>query len=352
MHFVLESLGDNEVSMHLLIMIPALNEEETIESVLRSIPRQIDGIDRIDTVVIDDGSTDKTAGVAEKAGAAVLSHSHNLGVGRAFQTGLEEAIRRNCDIVVNIDADGQFRAQDIPLVIAPILRGQADMVVGNRFGSAGHRRPPNMPLLKYHGNQLMTWFINGLTKQKFPDVSSGFRAINKTALYMLNPGGAYTYTQEMFLDLSFKDLRITSVPVDVTYFPGRTSRVANSLGRYAYNSMKIIIRAFRDYRPMPFFLFLSYPSLVIGITCGVFMITYRITQGDYTPYKIVGLAGIYFLSLSIFLLVTGFVADMFVRVRLNQEKLLYLLKSRNVVTNEDVLSSPKDAKAEPFVMMK
>jgi len=192
--------------LKLIILIPAFNEEVKIKEVIDKLPRNINGVDEINCVVIDDGSSDNTSNVAREAGAVIIKHAHNQGVGSAFISGIEYSLKNNADMVINIDADNQFEPDEIPKLIKPILEKQADFVSGNRFLNG---RPNNMPLIKYWGNKAMNKLISYIAGHKYNDVSCGFRAYSREALFNLNPFGKFTYTQETFLTLSFKGLRIS-----------------------------------------------------------------------------------------------------------------------------------------------
>jgi glycosyltransferase involved in cell wall biosynthesis len=318
--------------MKLVVMIPALNEEASILAVIRRVPHHIDGIDEICVVVVNDGSKDRTAECSREAGAFVVSHGTNQGVGRSFQTGLRTALSMGADILVNIDADAQFDPEEIPLLIGPILHDEADFVVANRFvdkEDGTRRRPQNMPPAKYWGNQVMASLIGFLTSQRFDDVSCGFRAYSRETMLMLNLTGVFTYTQESFLDLSYKGVRIKSIPVSIHYFKDRVSRVSSNLASYTYRTLKIIFRAYRDYKPLQFFSYLGSFPFMMGLACMLFSGIYYLSTGAFTPYKFVGILGIYLFSLGLLLFIIGFLADMFMRVRQNQEQILYYEKFRH-----------------------
>ncbi len=318
--------------MKLIIIIPSYNEAETIGAVIERIPKTLPGLDQVEVVVIDDGSTDRTAEIARSAGATIVSHARNRGVGSAFNTGLDKALEMGADIMVNIDADGQFSPDEIPLLIAPILAQEADFVSGDRFTCQGNhtKRPHAMPKAKYWGNLVMARLVSSLSSQKFRDVSCGFRAYSREAMLWLNLTGKFTYTQESFLDFTYKGLEIKSVPVTVTYFPERQSKVSGNLFEYMLRTMKIITRAYRDYNPLRFFGWLGFAPFVLGLACGIFMLVHYIINRSFTPYKFVGFTGIYLGSLAIILWIVGLLADMFRRIRSNQEKLLYLEKKRGL----------------------
>ena len=317
--------------MKLVILIPAFNEEATIGQVIRSVPQAIPGIREIEVVVIDDGSTDDTSGVSREAGAKVVRHTINQGVGAAFQTGLRKALKLGADITVNIDADGQFSPVDIAKLIQPILRDEADFVTADRFTTqTGEvRKPENMPPVKFWGNKQVSRLISIIARDRFSDVSCGFRAYSRTALLHLNLIGQFTYTQESFLDLATKGLRIASVPVEVRYFPGRKSRVAGNLAQYGYRIGGIIFRTFRDHQPIRFFGLLGAAFFVAGALLDAFVLWHFFDTGSFTPYKVLALAGIYLNTLGFIIWVVGLMADMLDRIRTNQEKILYLLKRQN-----------------------
>ncbi|MEL7626167.1 MAG: glycosyltransferase family 2 protein [Anaerolineaceae bacterium] len=316
--------------MKLVILIPALNEAESIASVIKAMPNEIEGVDQVSVLVVDDGSKDDTAALAKEAGATVVSHPYNQGVGKAFNTGLATALEMGADIMVNIDADGQFDPADIPLLIKPIIDGKADFVSGDRFRMADGRliRPDYMSKIKFWGNQRMSDLIGFIAGKRYDDVSCGFRAYSKEALLRLNLTGKFTYTQESFLDLANKGLRIKTLPVDVKYFPERKSRVAGSIMKYTFQTAKIIFRAYRDYSPLKFFGYLGLVPFLISLALGIFVIIHYLVTGAFSPYIFVAFAAVYLFTLGILVWVIGILADMFVRIRLNQEQLLYADKKR------------------------
>ena len=303
--------------------MPALNEEEGISEVIKSLPKEIEGIEEVRVLVVDDGSTDDTAKIAKESGADVVSHGSNKGVGSAFQSAVQYALENGVDILVSIDADRQFNSDQIPHIIQPILNKEADMVTGNRFENG---IPENMPKSKYWGNEQMSKLISLISGQKFRDVSCGFRAYNREALLRLNLFGAFTYTQESILDMVFKGLRVVEFPVDVIYFKERKSRVAGSVVKYAFRTSNIILSTLRDYKPMVFFGGMGGISLIIGLIFEIFLFIHYFLDGSFTPYKSFGFIGLGFLVVGLLLVIVGLLANMFNRVRENQEKILYELK--------------------------
>ena len=241
--------------MKLVVLIPAFNEEKNIEKTIRHIPKQIFGIDELKILVIDDGSTDKTTDMAINGGAyRVILHKTNIGVGAAFMTGIRNAITMNADIVVTIDADSQFDSNQIPELIAPIMNNQADVVIGSRFREG---RPKGIPKIKYLGNMIFSRIVSRLIQQKFTDTQTGFRAYSKRALLNISVVNDFTYTQEVLIDLKFKGMQITEVPISVKYDDKRKSRVIKNIFSYSAKVLVIITRTLVFHRPMSSFFILA-----------------------------------------------------------------------------------------------
>jgi glycosyltransferase involved in cell wall biosynthesis len=327
-----------EPSMKLVVTIPALNEEKTIYQVVSGVPRDIPGISETEVIVINDGSTDSTAQEALRAGAIVVSLPGKGGLGHVFRTGLERAMRRGADIIVNIDGDGQFNPADIRQLIQPLLEDRADFVTCTRFAKPEYR--PTMPVVKYYGNQWVTKMINWICGgTNFTDVSCGFRAFNREAAYRLTLFGRFTYTQECFIDLFSKGLRMAEVPLKVRGVRefGK-SRIASSIFKYATNSFPIILRAMRDIQPLKFFGGIATLFGMLGVLCGTFVFgwylynTEKVAPGVFvhktTPFtSLIPIAGV-FITLSFVLGVLALLADMMGRHRRISEEMLYLARRR------------------------
>jgi glycosyltransferase involved in cell wall biosynthesis len=309
----------------LLVGIPCLNEENTIARVIEGIPDQIDGIDRIDILVIDDGSDDRSAERAREAGADVVVHRTNMGLGATFKEMMKIAASRGIEVLVHIDGDGQFDPSDISTLVRPIVEGQAEMVTASRF--VERELQPSMPAVKIWGNRRIAGIVRLLTGKRFHDVSCGFRAYSREALLRMNLFGSFTYTQEVFLDLVFKELEILEVPVKVrgTREFG-SSRIASSLTRYAFRSLQIMLRAFISYRPFSFFSVLAGVFLTIGFGFLGFLGLHYLQAHAFSPHIWAGFVGGSLVFLGILTLVIGLVGDMLVRIRMNQEIILYYLK--------------------------
>jgi glycosyltransferase involved in cell wall biosynthesis len=309
--------------MNLIIYMPAYNECEKIEQVIHSLPCKLENIDKILYLVIDDGSTDATAQLAQECGAQVIYHNKNRGVGAAFHSAVQYALEHDADILVSIDADGQFNPAEIPSLIQPILAEEADMVIGNRFASG---KPECMSRVKYWGNQKVARLVGQVCNENFTDVSSGFRAYNREALLRLNIFGKFTYTHETILSLVYQELRVKEFPVQVRYYPERKSRVAESLLHYAFQVSKIILRVVLDYRPMLVFGSLGSFFLVIGTGFELFLLGHYALYQSFTPYKNTGFIGLGFIVFGMLVLIIALITDMLNRLRVNQDKLLYEIK--------------------------
>ncbi len=305
------------------LLIPAYNEAENLGGVLASVPDYVDHV-----LVVNDGSSDQTASIACEHGAQVISHRVNKGVGATFNTGVKSILTTDVDILVNMDADGQFQAGDISRLLDPVIDGNADFVTASRFIDKSFH--PVMPHIKKWGNFQMARLISKLTGQKFYDVSCGFRAYRRETLYRMNLFGSFTYTQETFIDLVFKDVDIMEVPVRVL---GKRktgkSRVASNLFRYAWQTSKIILKTFRDYRPFQLFGFVAAIFMVAALLLLGGMFYHKLMTGVFTPYKWLGFAGGSAALIALAALLLGFILDMFSRMRHNQEEILFYLKTQN-----------------------
>ncbi len=310
-----------------VVTIPALNEAATVGQIIRSVPTNISGVTNIDVVVINDGSTDNTAKLAADAGARVVSFNCNKGLGTAFRQGLCTALSLGADIIVNIDGDGQFDTNDIPILIKPIIEGKADMVTASRF--ADPELVPEMPWIKIWGNKRVANIVNRLSNQKLSDVSCGFRAYSRNAALRATLLGGHTYTHEIILDLAFRGLQIIEIPVKVSGVRKfGESRVAGNLWKYGWYSLLIILRAFRDYQPMRVFGGISLIFFTLSLLCSGFLAIHYFRTGFFSPYIFIGFfaGGFCFIALSSY--ITALLAGMINRLRILQDEQLFLLRKR------------------------
>jgi glycosyltransferase involved in cell wall biosynthesis len=312
----------------LLIAIPAYNEEEKLGEVLQNIPDKIEGISEIHTLVVDDGSTDSTAKIAADSGAEVLKNYINMGYGASFNKAIHYAIENSFDLMVSIDGDAQFDPKDIPELIKPIIDGEADLVTASRFINKDYY--PDMPHTKFWGNKLMSILISKVVGKKFYDVSCGFRAYSQETLLSLNLYGKFTFSQETFIDMSFKGLRIMEIPIKVKYYPSRVSKISSNLFSYGIKALKIIVETYRDYKPFAFFSYISLFFFIISIIFGSILLHTYITMGSFHPNVWAGFVGGTFLFIAVVFFIVGISADINKRIRVNQEEILYLLKKNSL----------------------
>lgn len=311
--------------MRLVVTIPAFNEQETVGQVISEIPKEIKGIDEIKIVVVDDGSTDSTAQKASDAGALVISHGHNKGLGAAFSEGIRTALSLGADIIVNIDADGQFDSKDIPKLLEPVINGKADMVTASRF--ANPSLVPKMPWVKKWGNRRVANIVNNLCGLDMKDVSCGFRAYKRDAALRVTLLGGHTYTHEVILDMAFRGLRIIEVPVKVQGVRKfGHSKVASNVFTYGWRSLSIMLRALRDYKPMVVFGTISIFFLVLAILCGGFVMLHYLRTGAFSPYVFVAFAAAGFGFIALICYITALLAGMLNRLRILADEQLFLLR--------------------------
>jgi len=311
--------------MKLVVQIPALNEEATIADVISRVPREMEGITSTTILVIDDGSKDRTGELARDAGATLIRHEQSRGVGAAFRTGVQKSTELGADIIVTIDGDGQFNPEDMATLIAPILDGKADFATASRF--ADKKLIPEMPWMKKWGNNFMARLISTMVGKRFHDVSCGYRAYSRNAYLRLVLTGDFTYTHEVFLTLAYAGLAICEVPLKVRGVREHgSSRVAPGVLRYGLRTSTIILRTYRDYKPLRFFSFISIFLGVTALCFAAFLMYIRITTGAFTPHKWAGFVAATFGGASLIVFLAGIVAEMLDRARITQEESLYRVR--------------------------
>jgi glycosyltransferase involved in cell wall biosynthesis len=289
----------------LIIQIPCYNEEETLPITLAALPRKVAGVDEVEWLIVDDGSTDQTVKVAREHGVAhTVSHSKNLGLAKAFMTGIVESLRQGADIIVNTDADNQYCADDIPNLVEPILSGKAEIVIGARPISEIKHFSPVKKLLQ----RLGSWSVRLASKTDIPDATSGFRAISRNAARQLNVFNNYTYTLETIIQAGQKDIPITWVPIRTNQYL-RPSRLIKSIPTYIRKSVMTILRIFVVYKAFRFFMTIGASILSIGTLIGARFLCYYFTEGGAGHLQSLILASI-LIGIGFQTMVVAFVADL------------------------------------------
>lgn len=257
--------------------MPCFNEAGTLAIALAALPRHVKGFDKVEWLIIDDGSTDNTVEVAKECGVDhIVQHMGNKGLAVAFMTGIDNCLKLGADVIINTDADNQYNADNIPDLVTPILEQKAEMVIGARpIATIEHFSPAKKFLQK-----LGSWVVRGASKTNIPDAPSGFRAISRSAAQKLIVFSEYTYTLETIIQAGQKDISICSVPVDVND-DLRPSRLVKSIPSYIQRSIFTIIRIFVIYRPFRFFLTIGSLLMSVGVLISIrYLYFYFFRDGD------------------------------------------------------------------------
>jgi glycosyltransferase involved in cell wall biosynthesis len=321
--------------MHLIIQIPCYNEAQTLPATLADIPNRIPGVDVIETLIIDDSSTDNTAGVARQLGVNhIITLPGHKGLAVAFQAGLEACLKLGADIIVNTDGDNQYPQADIPRLIAPILGNKADIVIGDRqVHKVAHFSP-----LKRRLQQWGSWVVWAASGVRVLDATSGFRAYSREAALRLSLLTRYTYTLETIIQAGKKGLRVMYIPVEINE-PSRASRLVKSNWSYVRRSAGTILRLYVFYEPLRTFLFLSAPFVLIGLFALLrflyFQLVGEIGLGRHVQSLVVGGT---LLTVGFLLAVLGIVADLTAANRMLTEELMYRIKRMETSRSDDGLN--------------
>jgi glycosyltransferase involved in cell wall biosynthesis len=315
-----------------VIQIPCYNEEESLPVALAALPRALPGVDVIEWLVVDDGSTDRTSEVARTHGVDhVIRLSRHQGLAYAFMAGLEGSLQAGADIIVNTDADNQYRASDIPKLLGPILDGRAEMVIGARaIGSIQH-----FSRLKKTFQRLGSWVTRVVSSTDVYDAPSGFRAISRGAAMRLHVFNGFTYTIETIIQAGQKGMAVTSVPVSIND-ELRPSRLIKGLGRYIGRQILTMVRVFVTYKPFRFF---AAPGLVLfgtGFLVALRFLYYYLSGDGGGHVQSLILAAL-LMGMGFFLLVVGLLADLLAVNRTLLEGLEWRLRKM-----EERLPTPTD----------
>lgn len=303
--------------MKLIIQIPCLNEADNLPETLLALPRRIEGIDCIEYLVIDDGSSDNTSGVAMQFGVHhVVRHRRNRGLAAAFRSGLDKALSEGADIIVNTDADNQYMADDIALLVQPVLSGAADIVIGDRQVGKNAHFGPFKRLLQVLGSSV----VRGLSGTDITDAVSGFRAISRAAAQKINITSSFSYTTEMLIQAGRKRMAVVSVPVRTNRVI-RPSRLFKSVPQFIANTGATMVRAYAMYNPLKVFASLgALLSFAGALPILRFLYFYAIGEGDGHVQSLV--IGGSLIILGFIAIMFGAIADLVGRNRQLMEQML------------------------------
>jgi len=291
--------------MKLIIQIPCFNEEDSLPVTLASLPRKIEGIDSLEWLIVDDGSSDNTSIVAKECGVHhVIRHSRNMGLAKTFKTGLKACLELGADIIVNTDADNQYCSSCIPELIKPIIEKRAEMVIGSRPIVSVEEFSKVKKILQKIGS----WVVRIASNTDIPDAPSGFRAITRDCAMRLNIFNNYTYTLETIIQAGQKQIPVTSVPVKVNS-KLRESRLFKSIPSYVWRSLITITRIFVVYKPFRFFTFFGTIMFFFGVLGNIrFLYFFFNGQGDGHNQSLIMSAMFIFIGVSLF--ATALIADL------------------------------------------
>ena len=310
--------------MKLIVQIPCFDEETTLPETLRDIPRHISGVDQIEILVIDDGSTDQTSQVARECGVEhVVRFKGNQGIARGFMVGLQTALHLGADIIVNTDADNQYSGGDIPKLIQPILEGRADVVIGDREVESIRHFSTTKKFLQRVGS----WVVRVASGTRIPDAPSGFRAFSREAALRTNIVSGYTYTLETIIQAGHNRLAIAPVPVR-TNPKTRESRLISNIWKYIWISASTIIRTYAMYQPLRFFSTIGVIIFTIGLMISARYLYYMSIGEGAGHIQSLILAAV-LMMLGFQTIVIGLISDLIAANRRLSEEIVYRLRKEN-----------------------
>jgi glycosyltransferase involved in cell wall biosynthesis len=333
--------------LKLIVQIPCLDEEATLPQTVADIPRDITGVDQVEILIVDDGSSDRTVAVAREIGVDhIVRHKNNKGLARAFRTGVDNCLRLGADIIVNTDGDNQYVGADIPRLIEPILAGTADIVVGDRQTST----LTHFSWLKKILQRLGSFVVRQLSDTDVPDTVSGFRAISRDAALRLNIVSAFSYTIEMLIQAGRKQMAIVSVPVGTNPTP-RQSRLFKSIPNFIRRSFVTMVRMYAMYKPLRAFFYIGVALAVSGTLPVIRFLFFYLTDGGGGHIQSLILGGV-LIVIGLMTLLIGLVADLInfnrqlIEITLEKVRRLELARERPAATEAPGKTAVADQMAE------
>jgi glycosyltransferase involved in cell wall biosynthesis len=329
--------------MKLIIQIPCFNEAEVLPATIAALPREVPGFDSVEWLVIDDGSSDGTAEVALAHGVDhVVRLQVNRGLAAAFETGVDAALKLGADVIVNTDADNQYRADDIPKLVGPILSGQAEMVVGDRDVRNHEEFSGTKKVLQVWGS----WVVRHASKTEIRDATSGFRAYTRDAALRLNVVSTFSYTLETLIQAGNSGLAVTQVPVR-TNPKTRESRLYRSIAEYLKRSVGTIVRIYLTYEPLPIFL---WPAAVLGLVGTALLARFGwfyITESGPTGHVQSLIVGASLIIFALQLVLLGVISELLRMSRLISERTLYRVRAIELALDIDPGAKRPSDSVEP-----
>lgn len=289
----------------LIIQIPCFNESQSLPKTIQDLPKTIEGIDCIETLIIDDGSSDETIVVAQKLGVThIISNKHNMGLAKTFRRGLDECLKRDADFIVNTDGDNQYAGEDIKKLIQPILKHEADIVIGDRET----QKIPHFSRTKKLLQALGSAVVRKLAGIHVPDTVSGFRALSSEAAIKLNILSNYSYTTEMIIQAGKRGIKVSSVPIKTNQVT-RKSRLFRNIPDFMIKQMGTIIRMYVMYQPFRVFFYIGSTLSILGLLPVIRFIYFFFTTGGDGHIQSLILGGV-LLMMGIVAFLAGFLADL------------------------------------------
>jgi len=305
----------------LIVQIPCLNEAQTLPATLADLPTHIEGVDSIEVLIIDDASTDGTYQVAQECGVDhLIRFARHRGLARGFAAGLDACLRLGADVIVHTDADGQYPGEDIPRLVAPILSGEADIVIGDRGVDAVEHFSPGKRLLQRLGSRV----VSALSKVEVGDVTSGFRAYSREAALRLNILSDFTYTLDSLIQSSSKPITVMTIPTR-SNAPTRPSRLFRGVWEYLWRQVPSILRLYMVYQPLKSLSLVSALFVLPGLLIGIRFLTFFLAQQGAGHIQSLILATI-LLIVGVQIFILGLVADLMATNRRLLEDALYRVR--------------------------